>query len=64
MDELQEIFDQINERLNKSNTVREEILSLSRRAIQKSSIAIKTYIVEILNQQKCFFWKIKSLLLK
>ena len=41
MDELQEIFDQINERLNKSNKVREEILSLSRRAIQKSSIAIK-----------------------
>ena len=41
MEELQTIFEEISEELTKANSVREQILTLSRKAIQKSSIAIK-----------------------
>ncbi len=41
MEELQTIFNEISEELTKANTVREKILTLSRLAIQKSSISIK-----------------------
>ncbi|MHA1975943.1 MAG: hypothetical protein ACW98F_05150 [Candidatus Hodarchaeales archaeon] len=41
MEELQTIFTEISEELTKANSVREKILTISRSAIQKSSIAIK-----------------------
>ncbi len=41
MEELQTIFDEIIDELDNSNTIREKILTFSRRSIQKSSITIK-----------------------
>ncbi|MHA2139564.1 MAG: hypothetical protein ACXABU_14305 [Candidatus Hodarchaeales archaeon] len=41
MEELETIFNEISEELTKANSVREKILTLSRLAIQKSSVAIK-----------------------
>ena len=41
MEELQSIFNEISTSLDESNTIREKVLSLSRLAIQKSSLTIK-----------------------
>ena len=41
MEELQSIFESVHKELNEANMIREKILTLSRKSIQKSSIAIK-----------------------